>query len=930
MRGLSGPLAGILLVAGAFLCYFALLVYCDVVRPVNPGFEADPSEAGFVVVTTVRPGSPSALAGLAVGDRLIAINGVTIVDSDSWGALGASYEMGVSMPVVVERAGASIHLQMLLPPEPMVYWRTRVGGTLLAIRAAQLITALAGLLIAVRRPRDPVALTASWFLLTCAVFVIALPLRVVMVWRELPIPIRELFWLPYASGLAIGPILLTFVTLFPARVPYAAHIQTATWAVAGIALASPLYNAMHLLYRGTELRSIGPRSLLLFTVVWASLVAAVVVSVWNYRRITDLNERRRLRAVVAGIVVAVLPGFSAVAYYWLPKHTNQAQSIFESPALGIVAVALLAAPLSITYAVLRHRLFDVTFIIRKWVRYLLARSLIRSLLPALAVWLAVDFLSHRHETISAVLQRHRTMYIVAALAAGAILIWNRRWLDAIDRRFFRERHLANVVLREVAEQVRRAGSLDHVAPRVVAKIESVMHPEFAALLVRGPGRDVFKAIASAPAASAPDDLGADSKLAALVRVLEAPLDTSEDGDTLLRRRLPPADLDYVRRARIETLIPVITHDDQFHALLALGPKRSEEPYAQEDYDVLVAIAENLALLVARSAPRREAPTLEECPACGACFDGGSGVCASDGRPLAPRALPRTLADRYRLDRRLAAGGMGTVYEALDTALERRVAAKVIRENLISDERTIDRFVEEAKSAARLREHRHVVTVYDFGVIDGRQPFLIMELLVGRTLRQILEESGAMRTAAMLSIFQGVCSAVSAAHRRGLIHRDLKPENIFLADDEAGAVPKVLDFGIAKPVSVAASVTRRQTDHGVLVGTLEYMSPEQLRGEPSNRSWDLWSLAVIALEMLTGKLPGAPSLPGVVTWDPAEPLRGSRPRSAQVLSRALSIDHARRPADARALFGELELALRADGEPHDRESSSHGHMQVLRR
>jgi eukaryotic-like serine/threonine-protein kinase len=117
---------------------------------------------------------------------------------------------------------------------------------------------------------------------------------------------------------------------------------------------------------------------------------------------------------------------------------------------------------------------------------------------------------------------------------------------------------------------------------------------------------------------------------------------------------------------------------------------------------------------------------------------------------------------------------------------------------------------------------------------------------------------------------------------------------------------------------------------VLVGTLEYMSPEQLRGEPSNRSWDLWSLAVIALEMLTGKLPGAPSLPGVVTWDPAEPLRGSRPRSAQVLSRALSIDHARRPADARALFGELELALRADGEPHDRESSSHGHMQVLRR
>ena len=262
---------------------------------------------------------------------------------------------------------------------------------------------------------------------------------------------------------------------------------------------------------------------------------------------------------------------------------------------------------------------------------------------------------------------------------------------------------------------------------------------------------------------------------------------------------------------------MITPDDQLHAFLALGPKRSEEPYAQEDYGVLVAIAENLALLVARSAPRPESPPIEECPQCGACFDGGTRVCSHDERALVPRGLPRTLAGRYRLDQRLAAGGMGTVYKALDMALDRHVAAKVVRENLAASDGALSRFVEEAKLAARLREHPNVVTLYDFGVIDGQQPFMIMELLVGRTLRHALGTPGGLSPLRTHAILEGVCSAVSAAHRRGLIHRDLKPENIFLADVEHGTVAKVLDFGIAKPVSVVTTMTyRRDTDPMVLL------------------------------------------------------------------------------------------------------------------
>ena len=199
--------------------------------------------------------------------------------------------------------------------------------------------------------------------------------------------------------------------------------------------------------------------------------------------------------------------------------------------------------------------------------------------------------------------------------------------------------------------------------------------------------------------------------------------------------------------------------------------------------------------------------------------------------------------------------MGTVYEALDIALERQVAAKVVRDNLAESDGALSRFKEEAKLAARLREHPNVVTLYDFGTINGRQPFMIMELLVGRTLRRELEPPGGLAPLRAYAILEGVCSAVSAAHRQGLVHRDLKPENIFLAENGQGTVPKVLDFGIAKPLSVVTTLTyRRETDPMLLLGTLEYMSPEQRRGAAPSVAWDLWSLAVMALEMLSDQPP----------------------------------------------------------------------------
>jgi hypothetical protein len=179
-----------------------------------------------------------------------------------------------------------------------------------------------------------------------------------------------------------------------------------------------------------------------------------------------------LRVVVAGIAVAVIPGFFTLVYFWRLRETNQADSIFNSLPMVLVAVTLLAAPLSITYAVLRHRLFDLSFTIRKALRYTLARWVVLSLVPAISIFMILETIRLGHETVYTVLRRRGTLFLVLTLVAFVIFGNRRRWLRAIDRRFYRERHYAHALLPAIAEQVRRADSVEGVAPIVVALIEA--------------------------------------------------------------------------------------------------------------------------------------------------------------------------------------------------------------------------------------------------------------------------------------------------------------------------------------------------------------------------------------------------------------------------------------------------------------------------
>jgi eukaryotic-like serine/threonine-protein kinase len=212
--------------------------------------------------------------------------------------------------------------------------------------------------------------------------------------------------------------------------------------------------------------------------------------------------------------------------------------------------------------------------------------------------------------------------------------------------------------------------------------------------------------------------------------------------------------------------------------------------------------------------------------------------------------------RWHLVRCIGVGGMGSVWEAQHETLKRRVAVKFIHAGFVRDDEARQRFETEAKAASALHS-RHAVEMFDHGVTEQGEPFIVMELLIGESLEARLRREGRLSIPATASILVQAARALQQAHDLGIVHRDLKPENLFLApDEEPGAIlTKVLDFGVAKVTGASAALGDAKTKTGTLLGTPYYMAPEQARGarELDGRA-DLWSLGVIAYRCVTGVLP----------------------------------------------------------------------------
>src|ERR1700694_5040144 len=261
-------------------------------------------------------------------------------------------------------------------------------------------------------------------------------------------------------------------------------------------------------------------------------------------------------------------------------------------------------------------------------------------------------------------------------------------------------------------------------------------------------------------------------------------------------------------------------------------------------------------------------------------------------------LGTTLNGRYRLQARIGSGGMSTVYRALDETLQRQVAIKLMNREVSTDSDQLERFRREARAVAQL-SHPHVVGVIDAGEDEGR-PYIVFEYVEGETLKERIRRHGRLEIAEAVAYAIEIARALGAAHARHIVHRDVKPQNV-LIDEEGSA--KATDFGIARTLDEEGL-----TADGRVLGTTDYVSPEQALGQPVTGQSDLYSLGIVLYEMLTGQVPFRGESPVAVAMkhvrEEVPDVQTLRPElsaaPAAVLDRAVAKDLASRYADAASM------------------------------
>lgn len=572
------------------------------------------------------------------------------------------------------------------------------------------------------------------------------------------------------------------------------------------------------------------------------------------------DVRRRARVVLVSVILYM------GLYIFLRDVPALAGKppLLPLPTLSTISILF---PLALLVAATRFHLFEVDRLIRRSASYAIASGTLVVLLLA-----GVPLVTSAVTLFSPALQGTLTTALVAVLLFLVFDPLRRRAQAALDRRFRQAAYDPAQLVADVVGDLRDAG--EDLAGDVLHRLAAAHRPDRQAFWVF--------ALEAPGAAVRPVTTGALAEVPELDRTALLPMaDPAESRNAFHALTADAGDPPYaegelaneLRAAGFVAALPLFSGDGEPLGLVALGEKRSGEAYVPEEQKILGTVAGHVALALERAALARQVDedrrvrekvlghlqeegggALYECELCGRVAGEDELVCTADGHAVKmTQAVPRLLAGRYRLDRRLGEGGMGTVYAARDIRGNRDAAVKVIRAEQLADRTALSRFRREARLTARLG-HPNAVAVYDYGELRPGGAFLVMELLSGGSLRTELTLRKPVPFLETAWALDRALDVLAAAHAAGLVHRDVKPDNLFLTRGPGGATQlKLLDFGLARETKAEA----REESGGpissvsVLMGTPGYIAPELVAGADATPASDQWAIAATGIELLTG-------------------------------------------------------------------------------
>jgi eukaryotic-like serine/threonine-protein kinase len=829
-------------------------------------------ESGNFLVQTVDPGG-YASGRLQKGDRILSVNGLLPIDVP--GLMGPQIlQSGEYYKVRILRDGVESELQL----RAKIQKSSRNLFPVLIPIVSSLVFFVIALVIGLAKPdqRFTQLFTFTWFSVALIYMALALePLQMFFGKSELNLAI--LIWLLSFSPLEIATA-YHFCYRFPPGVPEGKFWSLLrnflyVWAGTITILFTCARVGLLLNFNSTAQFLSKHHQFPWFPVVMIfSLTAICALLIRNHIRIREADQRRRLRWVLFGALVGAIP---TVVFFVanLAINTAQLNWWFTNECLYYLSmisnIALELIPLSIGYAIVRDRMFDIQVVVRQGLRYLFAKNVLRILIYLPAVIILTTIVKNRDKRILDLLFSN-TVYILLTIAAIIGLKFRNQLSDLLDRKFFREAYNSEKILISLIEEVKNLNSISEVSKWVTLQLDSALHPKQILVFYRKKGTgDLALGYSSG---EHPQGLTIPRE-SRFLRVAET-IPGARQFPSKETGLVPENEMQWLYQLGIHLIVPMNDSDQRLVGLLLLGEKKSEEPYSATDRKMLDALAGQIAVICENlllkehadqeSRIKREVLShlqdqnrnlVKECPDCGRCYDSSASNCDSDHNELI-LTLPvdRIVDGKYRLEKLLGRGGMGAVYNATDLRLNREVAIKVLIGSMFGDRVALRRFEREAQASAKLN-HPNIITVYDFGGIEGEGAYLVMELLFGFTLRPYLAENGNLTPLVAADWLDQILEGMKVAHQNGVIHRDLKPENILItrgADQQSRI--KILDFGLAKLKFLDKVESKSLTAPGTVIGTLSYMSPEQIMGGEIDERTDLFSLGVMAIEMLTGHQP----------------------------------------------------------------------------